>query len=283
MKLLFIFLVLIFCHFSSCAYNPYCYLRCGTSHTVCMRHSCDLDKRDCSKEGQEIPLNYNEQESILQFHNEARQKVARGQETRGGNSQSADMRALSYDFELAEIAQCWANTCPVTNDICRSTKRHQLVGQNIFILGSNDELDMKEILRNAVKSWSDHASNTTKELIDSYDSSLIGTGNYFTQLVWSTTELVGCGRTMSEYAMVLVCNYGPGGNIDGAPTYIRGPECSLCTWCNTDYPGLCGRINRIERKNIGNFGARGTFEVKWFPMCLSLIITTLVNIYFIII
>jgi len=57
-----------------------------------------------------------------------------------------------------------------------------------------------------------------------------GTGHY-TQLVWHSTYLVGCGYAYSKKEGVehyFVCNYAPGGNVAGANLYAKGQACSQC-------------------------------------------------------
>jgi len=56
----------------------------------------------------------------------------------------------------------------------------------------------------------------------------------FTQLVWSETRRIGCGRMfMADIEKLIqghffVCNYGPTGNIYGKDIYMKGPPCSNC-------------------------------------------------------
>ncbi|KAE8748255.1 hypothetical protein FOCC_FOCC005094 [Frankliniella occidentalis] len=66
----------------------------------------------------------------------------------------------------------------------------------------------------------------------------------FSQLAWADTWKLGCGR--SRYSSVdvlteiLVCNYGPGGNVQGGRVYRAGAACSGCpAACSATYPGLC--------------------------------------------
>ncbi|XP_049772086.1 venom allergen 5-like [Schistocerca cancellata] len=68
-------------------------------------------------------------------------------------------------------------------------------------------------------------------------------------MVWGRTEAVGCGYTRMKYETdvidTLVCNYGPGGNIEGEPVYIIGPALSACeddTYFSVYYRGLCQKF-----------------------------------------
>lgn len=71
----------------------------------------------------------------------------------------------------------------------------------------------------------------------------------FTQLVWATTTHVGCGTLarsrFHKNFIILICNYGPSGNVYHKPVYIKGPACSMCPTdkpCNqsADFDKLCG-------------------------------------------
>lgn len=73
----------------------------------------------------------------------------------------------------------------------------------------------------------------------------------YSQLIWDTTEYLGCGLMTFKnpyvdeknpmHMMKLVCNYGPAGNIDNAPIYRIGQPCSLCISkkCHPKYRSLC--------------------------------------------
>ena len=76
----------------------------------------------------------------------------------------------------------------------------------------------------------------------------LGVG-HFTQLIWASTEYVGCGYMVYNHPSVrshdtqyYVCNYGPAGNYNGRPVYQGGATCSACpegTSCTAR--GLCAR------------------------------------------
>merc|ERR1712106_1127125 len=50
-------------------------------------------------------------DAIVSRHNERRQMVAAGLETRGNQPKASNMRKITWDEELAEIAQRWADQC----------------------------------------------------------------------------------------------------------------------------------------------------------------------------
>lgn len=66
----------------------------------------------------------------------------------------------------------------------------------------------------------------------------------FTQLTWSDTWVLGCGRarysSVDVLTEILVCNYGPGGNVLDGKLYRPGAPCSACpAACSATYPALC--------------------------------------------
>ncbi|KAE8737646.1 hypothetical protein FOCC_FOCC016890, partial [Frankliniella occidentalis] len=143
---------------------------------------------------------------------------------------------------MQELAQAWADQCEWGHDPCRRTARWSAKGQN---LGLTFSLDWTfPASTNRVEDWFQELKlyNYTKGPFTFAPAT-----SHFTQLAWSDTYLVGCGRTryMSEHGLpseYLVCNYGPGGNVFGNALYREGPPCSRCPLsCSDRYPGLCAR------------------------------------------
>lgn len=92
----------------------------------------------------------------------------------------------------------------------RSAGHPWYVGENLY--GAPSAPTAQE----AVDAWAaeaanyDYATNTCSS----------GTCSHWTQLVWSTTERVGCALSDCEgltYRYTVVCDYGPGGNTGGRP------------------------------------------------------------------
>nr|XP_042912467.1 venom allergen 5-like [Parasteatoda tepidariorum] len=67
-----------------------------------------------------------EMDEIVNVHNQFRSTIAMGSETRGGGLPSAsNMLQMTWDKELADIAQKWAWQCRYEHDceICRATSQ----------------------------------------------------------------------------------------------------------------------------------------------------------------
>ncbi|CAL1261144.1 unnamed protein product [Larinioides sclopetarius] len=81
---------------------------------------------------------------------------------------------------------------------------------------------------------------------------------HFTQMVWAESWTLGCGKVVfkegSLYMTLIVCNYGPTGNVEKKSMYKIGKPCSDCplnTCCGDSckrsgfriyYQGLCKKI-----------------------------------------
>ncbi|KAJ8977691.1 hypothetical protein NQ317_005423 [Molorchus minor] len=239
----------------SLAIIDYCSICENGTHTMCRYKG---RAPDCP--GYRRPeLTAADKKYILDIHNDIRNHVASGLEARGAiGSQppAADMLALEWDNELAEIAQRWADQCirsndPKQNDACKRTERFDL-GQNV-ITAITDEPAVPE-LSVLIFNWYQQVVNVVPSDIAQFLGVVKGKymiGQY-TQLVWSETRYVGCGfisftenYDIGKYHHRLVCNYGPGGNIIGEAVYQRGVPCSRCLSrkCDTVRTSLCQSID----------------------------------------
>lgn len=171
--------------------------------------------------------------TILTVSNNYRSKVALGNEKRGNpgpQPKATNMRKLSWDTELANMAQTYAQRCVYAHDTCRDVSRFQ-VGQNLFIDMSTAQTTTVNWTK-AITSWYDEVTGITPAAFSSFPSPFSPTIGHYTQLVWGNTYLVGCGiasfkdstyyQKTYPYKMLYVCNYGPSGNFLGQPVYAKG-------------------------------------------------------------
>ncbi|KAL1140147.1 hypothetical protein AAG570_000079 [Ranatra chinensis] len=150
-----------------------------------------------------------QQRDIVDKHNSLRQEVALGKVT--GQSSAVDMTQMTWDKELAKVAQAWADRC-----VYEHTPKRRLgiarfsYGQNLGLevyslkpASINDVLDFSTI----VQMWFDEVKQYGYN--NKYDSK---TGHY-SQVIWADSHLVGCGYSYYEvdkgYNIFYVCNYGP--------------------------------------------------------------------------
>jgi len=214
---------------------------CGISsrHTMCQFRGLG---RRCGGGGPiERGLSENEKRALVSAHNQLRGKVASGSESRGRQPPAADMMEMTWDDELATVAQRWADQCNFGHDSERRVSRFS-VGQNVAIRKHSNRQPKGEENRKMVQAWYDEVDQFSRNGVGSFrfDSS---TGHY-TAVVWANTHKVGCGVTVFQdgrfISTYLVCNYGPAGNVRGEPIYTQGRACSACpsgTSCTSQ--GLC--------------------------------------------
>merc|ERR1712136_130923 len=181
-------------------------------------------------------------DTILNKHNELRSLVANGEEERGvdgGQPKATNMRELTWNDELAEVAQRWVNQCIAGHDKNRRTDDFEYVGQNwawAAVVGGNHD-DSGAVASGMVQKWYDEVKDITAQAVDSFslDKTVTGaTGDigHYTQVVWAETTDVGCGYMTSNVneriESVLVCNYGPSGNWLKESLYEQGETGSNC-------------------------------------------------------
>ncbi|XP_045131762.1 CRISP/Allergen/PR-1-like [Portunus trituberculatus] len=219
------------------------YCKISSKHTLCKYKGIgSVCENDVLARG----VSSEEAAFIVAEHNKLRSKVARGEEARGKpgpQPSGANIRALEWDEELATVAQRHADQCVFEHDCneCRKVERFS-VGQNIYMTMASfkDKSDWS----GAVTAWYDEVAQFTGKGIKSYKFRK-NTGHY-TQMLWGTTSLVGCGYTNFKsdgiFKGLYVCNYGPVGNILSFQMYTEGKPCSDCpegTTCSKEYEGLC--------------------------------------------
>lgn len=208
----------------SCSYSKLC-----SDHTMCKYQGYG---RNCGKPIYSGVNSNADKQTIVNEHNNLRRQIAHGRETRGSagvQPSAANMRKMSWDDELARVAQRWADQCNFGHDACRKVGRFG-VGQNVYqIMGvsANGQQDW----RAAIQAWYNEVKDFSRNDISPFRFSF-PTGHY-TQVVWADTNKVGCGFTgykasNGQYHKLYVCNYGPAGNIIGTSMYQVGPACSKC-------------------------------------------------------
>eukprot|EP00066_Takifugu_rubripes_P019308 XP_011608574.1 PREDICTED: cysteine-rich secretory protein LCCL domain-containing 2 [Takifugu rubripes] len=179
-------------------------------------------------------IRWSDREEILQLHNKLR----------GGVYPTAsDMEFMVWDDELEQSATQWAETCHWDHgpqDLLMS------IGQNLAVHSGRYRSPAFH-----VQAWYDEVKDYTYPYPHECNpwcpercSGPMCT--HYTQLVWATTNRVGCavhvcpkmnvwGDTWDN-AVYLVCNYSPKGNWIGEAPYRHGRPCSHCP---PSYGGGC--------------------------------------------
>ncbi|KJZ74963.1 hypothetical protein HIM_05694 [Hirsutella minnesotensis 3608] len=123
---------------------------------------------------------------------------------------------LSYDLELQRRAQNWANRCVFSHDPNRSQ------GQNIFV--TPEQGGGKDYFKMATDHWYNEEKKYRQE--GGYNrpgGANLGDTGHFTQVVWKSTNRVGCakqhcpviaglGGALSR-GTIVICNYAVPGNF----------------------------------------------------------------------
>jgi pathogenesis-related protein 1 len=125
---------------------------------------------------------------------------------------------LFWSGQLAASAQAWANRCIdsdgnglVDHNDGRSDGFPWYVGENIYGSSGTATPQAAVDLWVAEAQYYDHDTNTCASG---------HTCGHYTQVVWSTSIMVGCGISSCPgltFGNGIVCDYGPGGNTGGPP------------------------------------------------------------------
>lgn len=122
---------------------------------------------------------------------------------------------LEWDPSLAATAAAWVAMCQgstlLSHNPNRSDGHPYYIGENIYASSGT------ATAQGAVTSWASEKSDYNYA-----NNSCSGVCGHYTQIVWRTTLKVGCARGSCPnltYPSTIVCNYGPGGNLNGQSPY----------------------------------------------------------------
>uniref|UniRef100_A0A4W3IVU0 Cysteine rich secretory protein LCCL domain containing 2 n=1 Tax=Callorhinchus milii TaxID=7868 RepID=A0A4W3IVU0_CALMI len=175
-----------------------------------------------------------DKEEVLQLHNKLRGQVY---------PSASNMEHMEWDKDLERSAESWANECMWEHGPSQLLKS---IGQNLAVHWGRYRSPAFH-----VQAWYDEVKDYTypypHECNPWCPEKCSGPMcTHYTQLVWATTNRVGCAvnvcRRMNvwgeiwENAVYLVCNYSPKGNWIGEAPYQHGRPCSECP---PSYGGGC--------------------------------------------
>ncbi|XP_048461720.1 cysteine-rich secretory protein LCCL domain-containing 2 [Rhincodon typus] len=175
-----------------------------------------------------------DKDEILQLHNHLRGEVY---------PSSSNMEYMEWDYELERSAESWAQQCIWDHGPSHLLKS---IGQNLAVHWGRYRSPASH-----VQAWYDEVKDYTYPYVHECNpwcpercSGAMCT--HYTQLVWATTNRVGCAVNVCgrmnvwgeiwENAVYLVCNYSPKGNWIGEAPYRHGRPCSECP---PSYGGGC--------------------------------------------
>jgi hypothetical protein len=178
------------------------------------------------------------EKAFLDAHNDVRSDVS---------PSASNMKKLTWDSELAKIAQTYAALCNYTANESKkdqSSGEYESVGENLY-------LEKGDYVSNLTEKYSDNGKTGANEVVEAWyeewknysfetdscqNDSLC---DHFLQVTWADTESVGCAATFcptvvgaswcDEYGgcTLVVCNYGEGSKTGESP-FDEGSACSNC-------------------------------------------------------
>ncbi|KAM9408651.1 cysteine-rich secretory protein LCCL domain-containing 2 [Pholidichthys leucotaenia] len=204
-------------------------------------------------------IRWSDREEILQLHNKLRSEVY---------PTASNMEYMVWDDELERSATHWAEQCQWDHgpqDLLMS------IGQNLAVHWGRYRSPAYH-----VQAWYDEEKDYTYPYPHECnpwcpDRCSGPMCTHYTQLVWATTNRVGCAvhvcPRMSvwgdiwENAVYLVCNYSPKGNWIGEAPYQHGRPCSQCP---PSYGGRCK--NNLCYKDLQCSETEDMNEVEKVPL-----------------
>nr|XP_004227533.1 GLIPR1-like protein 1 [Ciona intestinalis] len=192
-------------------------------------------------------MNEDEKLYALFMHNEARGRA---------NPSASNMVRMIWDKALEQDAIEYSRKCIYEHDPDRSVgRKFNHVGENLYI--GFPALGPKEFLKVSIDFWNNERFNYT---FDTNECTLLC--GHYTQMLWDDTFALGCGISLCnnidagdrvlDIGQLLVCRYGPAGNINNRRPYVRGTYCAVCPrdyWCEGN---LCTRS--AGRRLCVNYG-----------------------------
>ncbi|CAH1779957.1 unnamed protein product, partial [Owenia fusiformis] len=184
-------------------------------------------------------LVFDQKATIILAHNQARSSVS---------PKAADMLFMTWDDDLASMAQEWAEKCTWEHgNPERNPKPYSSIGQNLWAGTGSPSVN------GAVNSWDNERRYYTFDTRACQSGKVCG---HYTQVAWADSHKVGCGAARctknSPFSAstwnYVVCNYGPAGNYVGRHPYTKSS--TSCSACPSDKPvcennlckpsGVCG-------------------------------------------
>ena len=123
-----------------------------------------------------------------------------------------DTPSVSKSQELCDIAQAYAETLAAKGVMEHSGNSYngEWMGENLYVIYGSGTFTVTA--NEAADDWYSEIQNYNYA-----NPGFSSSTGHFTQLVWKSTQYVGCGIARGTYyknnAIHVVCNYYPGGNI----------------------------------------------------------------------
>ena len=134
---------------------------------------------------------------------------------------AASMPAVTWDETLAMVAQNWAMRAQQFSHNPNRNRQYRQLGGKEGSVGENMSLLSASLasIGTVVASWVSERQSYAFHAVSSNDTE----SNHYTQIVWSATRRIGCGKARRwDNRFLYVCNYAPAGNVVGRFPYAAG-------------------------------------------------------------
>ena len=172
--------------------------------------------------------------SILDLHNQARASVG--------------AKPLSWNPVLADHAQQYADALAQTGTLQHSSRRGRENERENIIVGRPSRLSPADL----AKVWINEGRLFRPGIFPDTCNGDWSVCGHYTQIIWPTTQFVGCGYARARFE-ALVCRYSPPGNRDGVAI---GPRTGLAL------QETGKRLCRDERGLVINCGNEPDDEIQ---------------------
>ncbi|XP_061380094.1 uncharacterized protein LOC116774994 isoform X1 [Danaus plexippus] len=229
------------------------------THVMCLHYHPESEMGPGCVHPVNITMTPDLAQLIVDISNRIRSKIANGL---GRGEEAVDlpkaygMYRLSWDTELATLAQVWANQCIFSLDLCRSTRRFPTVGQvvgmsrytldtwmpisedaaQIFNTSTLTPDKVRYAITYILKAWYETKNDVLPDVIEYFDIKSYSKHNQFVQLVSGPSTHVGCGiSAYREYSynnnnaalnynsIQLVCNFSHQPRVDESVYQTKPP------------------------------------------------------------
>ena len=125
--------------------------------------------------------------------------------------QQVGVAGLTWSSEAATMAQGWANELKKQGCALEHNPDNDDFGENVYLSSG-----MNPTPKDVVDAWGSEISDYNYATNSCKKGKVCG---HYTQIVWSSTTEVGCGKATCGREQVWVCNYNPPGNWIGEKPY----------------------------------------------------------------